>query len=83
MSGIDAHKVLAYEFILDGNFLFVLDFLRLLKELCAVETYLRVHMSEAFYDSTIEEWLGCYLDPIKDKLSHLIRSAESQLSLNL
>lgn len=50
-------------------------------EMCAVEQHLFMNMPEAFYDNTIEEWLGCYLHPLKEKLTALIKDAESQLKL--
>ncbi|XP_065199818.1 hexosaminidase D-like [Planococcus citri] len=59
----------------------IVSFRSLLDELSAVERHLSMNMPEAFYDNTIEEWLGCYLYPLKEKLIELIKDAESQLKL--
>lgn len=51
----------------------------LLNELLAVEQQLHTSMTEVYYESIVEEWLGCYLNPLKEKLTELIADAESQL----
>lgn len=53
----------------------------LLEEIKMVEQHIRKNMTKAYYDHTIEEWLGCYLHPLKNKLLELISDAESQLYL--
>lgn len=59
----------------------IFGFKGLLDELKAIEAHLCTYLPEVFYEHTIEEWLGCYLHPLKIKMIELVRDAESQLAL--
>ncbi|BES98736.1 Glycosyl hydrolase family 20, catalytic domain [Nesidiocoris tenuis] len=45
----------------------------------ALESYLTKHMAEAYYDSTIDEWLATLVHPLKNAAKQLYRSGDKQL----
>ncbi|XP_043484727.1 hexosaminidase D-like [Leptopilina heterotoma] len=51
-------------------------------ELSSLEGYLRVQMESIFFPSTIEEWLGSHIHPMKNKLIELKQTTENQLTRN-
>uniref|UniRef100_A0A146KRY0 beta-N-acetylhexosaminidase n=1 Tax=Lygus hesperus TaxID=30085 RepID=A0A146KRY0_LYGHE len=46
----------------------------------ALEVYITKHMSEAYYDPTIDEWLATLVHPLKNAVKSLHRSGEKQLN---
>lgn len=57
-------------------------FTELLLELSSLEAYLRVQMEAVFFSSTIDEWIGTNIQPMKGKLTRLKQMTENQLKLN-
>ncbi|GLG98746.1 Hexosaminidase domain-containing protein [Gryllus bimaculatus] len=56
-------------------------FTDLMFEISSLESYLRVNMEDSLYSSTIDEWLGTNIEPLKSKLRQLKKDAEAQMSL--
>lgn len=57
-------------------------FTELLLELSSLEGYLRFQMESIFFPSTIDEWIGTNVHPMKGKLVELKQTIENQLKLN-
>lgn len=39
-------------------------------------------MATIFFESTIEEWIGTYISPLKKKLQNVIQIADEQIAKN-
>lgn len=53
----------------------------LMFELSSLESYMRINMEEVLYSSTVDEWLGTNIEPLKAKLRQLKKDAEAQMSI--
>ncbi|CAH1395896.1 unnamed protein product [Nezara viridula] len=49
----------------------------------ALETYMRDHMSEAYYQPQIEEWIATHCKPLKGKAKELYKSGHDLISAQL
>ncbi|XP_014233916.1 hexosaminidase D-like [Trichogramma pretiosum] len=54
----------------------------MLLELSALENYMKVQMDLIYYNSTLEEWIGTNVYPLKNKLTKLKQTAENQIKLS-
>lgn len=57
-------------------------FCRLVLELSSLEGYLRFQMEGIFFTTTIDEWIGTNIQPMKGRLVELKQTAENQVKLN-
>lgn len=54
----------------------------MLLELSSLEGYLRFQLESIFFSSTIDEWIGTNIQPMKGKLVELKQTTENQIKLN-
>lgn len=47
----------------------------------SLETFLKTHLEQTYYNHTVEELLGTLLNPIKQNLRQLQSDCETQLNL--
>lgn len=52
---------------------------RLGKEWDALEAYMMKHMSDVYYDATIDEWLATLVHPPKQEIKQLVKSGNKYL----
>ncbi|XP_071443606.1 hexosaminidase D-like [Hetaerina americana] len=57
------------------------SFSSILTELASVEVYLRRHMASVFHMSTVNEWLGTWVEPRRKKLVQLEHDAQLQMRI--
>ncbi|XP_046406776.1 hexosaminidase D-like [Ischnura elegans] len=57
------------------------SFSSILTELASVEVYLRRHMASVFHMSTLNEWLGTWIEPRRKKLVQLEHDAQLQMRI--
>ncbi|XP_076680554.1 hexosaminidase D isoform X2 [Andrena cerasifolii] len=57
-------------------------FTELVLELSSLEGYLRFQMESIFFTTTIDEWIGTNIQPMKGRLVELKQTAENQVKLN-
>ncbi|XP_054284334.1 hexosaminidase D-like [Macrosteles quadrilineatus] len=55
------------------------SFNELLQEWSSLERYLQEHLTEVYYNKTIEEWVGTLVTPLTRRLQQLKESAKDQL----
>lgn len=57
----------------------ILTFLRVLDNMLELKTHLISWLQEVFFEDTVEEWVGSYIDPLVEKLNDVIKECKKQI----
>lgn len=56
-----------------------LSIFRVLDNMLELKTHFVPWLEEVFFEDTVEEWVGCYIDPLVEKLNDVIKECKKQI----